>query len=116
MYLLGDIAIGEQIVGQVRCSVRGAQFPNTPPTVAQPPGTAPTTTAVRPTTSLPAATTTVPAASTTQPQTPVTEPIASDDGSGLRLILAGIVLLALVTGVWLTRGRRRARDALPHDP
>jgi hypothetical protein len=109
MYLLGDIAVGEQIIGQVRCSVRGAPFPNTPPTVQQPPGTAPTTTAVQPTT-------TGPAPSTTQPAPPPSTPIAADDSSALPLILAGIVLLALVAGVWLARGRRRAHGALPHDP
>lgn len=109
MYLLGDIAVGEQIVGQVRCSVRGAQFPNTPPTVQQPPGTAPTTTAL-------AATTTAPAPTTTPPAPPATQPIASDDSSALPLIIAGIVLLAVVVGVWLARGRRHGRGALPHDP
>jgi hypothetical protein len=31
MYLLGDIAIGESIIGQVRCSTHGAAFPMTPP-------------------------------------------------------------------------------------
>ncbi|HJV08284.1 MAG TPA: hypothetical protein VJ653_01325 [Acidimicrobiales bacterium] len=107
MYLLGDIAIGEQIVGQVRCSVRGAPFPNTPPTVAQPPGTAPTTTAVQATT-VPSATTTAPA--------PPTNPIASEESNSLPLIIAGIVLLALVMAAWLARGRRRGRSGLPHDP
>ena len=117
IYLLGDIAIGESIIGQVRCSVRGAAFPNTPPTVAQPPGTAPTTTAapVATTTTLPTASTTLPPASTTQP-TLVTEPVAADDSSALPLIVAGTVVLALMTAVWLARGRRRARGALPHDP
>ncbi|MDQ3897757.1 MAG: hypothetical protein M3326_11055, partial [Actinomycetota bacterium] len=62
MYLLGDIAVGDQIIGQVRCSVRGAPFPNTPPSVAQPPGTVPPTTA------------------TTGP--PVTAPPAAEAGSG----------------------------------
>ena len=116
MYLLGDIAVGEQIVGQVRCSVRGAPFPNTPPTVQQPPGTAPTTTAVQATTTAVQVTTTTPAASTTSPAPTPSTPIASDDGSALPLILAGIVLLALITGVWLARGRRHARGGLPHDP
>ena len=109
MYLLGDIAVGEQIIGQVRCSVSGAQFPNTPPTVVQPPGTAPTTTAVQPTS-------TVPGGPTTQLTTPSTTPTASEDSSALPLILAGIVLLALIIGVWLARGRGRRRGALPHDP
>jgi hypothetical protein len=107
MYLLGDIAVGEQIVGQVRCSVRGAPFPNTPPTVQQPPGTAPTTTAVQPTTTGAGASTTAP---------PVTTPTSSEDSSALPLIIAGIVLLALVVGVWLVRGRSRTRGSLPHDP
>jgi hypothetical protein len=107
MYLLGDIAIGESIIGQVRCSVRGAAFPNTPPTVAQPPGTAPTTTAVQPSTTAPAVSTTAP---------PAGDPISTDDSSALPLILLGIVLLAVLIAAWLVRGRRQARGALPHDP
>ncbi|HEX3621692.1 MAG TPA: choice-of-anchor P family protein [Acidimicrobiales bacterium] len=35
LYLLGDIAVGDSIIGQVRCSTHGAPFPNTP---APPPG------------------------------------------------------------------------------
>ena len=41
MYLLGDIAIGESIIGQVRCSAKGAAFANTPPSIAPPPESAP---------------------------------------------------------------------------
>jgi len=105
IYLLGDIAVGESIVGQVRCSVRGAAFPNTPPTVVAPPTTAPP-----PTTSAPP--TTAPAVSTTRP---ATEPISSDDSTGLPLILAGVVVLGILVAAWLVR-RRRARGDLPNDP
>ncbi|MDQ4068834.1 MAG: hypothetical protein M3203_05085, partial [Actinomycetota bacterium] len=51
MHLLGPIAVGEQIVGQVRCALRGDAFPNTPPTVAAPSTTTlPTTAAAVPST------------------------------------------------------------------
>jgi hypothetical protein len=130
MYLLGDIAVGEQIVGQVRCSLRAGAFPNTPPMVAQPPGTAPTTTAAQPTTTAAQPTTTVAVSSTvasgssgvgsstTQLTTTslLSQPISSESGTALPLIIAGIVFLALLTAVWLARGRVRARGALPHDP
>ncbi|HUR23088.1 MAG TPA: hypothetical protein VMZ73_04380 [Acidimicrobiales bacterium] len=49
MYLLGDIAVGDQIIGQVRCSVKGAAFANTPPTVVVPPESKPTVGAPPPT-------------------------------------------------------------------
>lgn len=41
MYLLGDIAVGESIIGQVRCSSHGAAFADTPPSVAAPPDSSP---------------------------------------------------------------------------
>ena len=117
MYLLGDIAVGESIIGQVRCSVKGAAFPNTPPTVAPGPTTIPSTTlpASLPTTTLPAPATTAAPASTTAPA-PIHDN-GSSGGAGALLVVAGaLALLVLAVVVILSRRRKSLRGALPSDP
>jgi len=121
MYLLGDIAVGESIIGQVRCSVKGAAFPNTPPTVAPGPTTIPSTTlpaTLPPTTG--SAPTTAPAPTTTVPTgTAAPAPISDSSGAGagtLLFVAAAVLLLAIAAVVIVDRRRRRPRDALSRDP
>ena len=104
MYLLGDIAVGEQIVGQVRCAVRGDAFPNTPPTVATPPTTVPPAT-------------TAPVTPAQAAPVPAREDRAdSASGSGpLPIVVAGAVLVAGGAAAVGIR-RRRSRGTVPHDP
>jgi hypothetical protein len=96
LYLLGPIAVGESIVGQVRCSVRSDAFPNTPPSLAQPaqapPPTQPSTTAA----SGPAI--------GDQPR-PLAENGAGSGGSPLPIMLGGAAVV--VAGVTFAIRRRR---------
>ena len=102
IYLLGDIAIGESIVGQVRCSARGAAFGNTPPSVAAPPETSPPTTAAPPT------------------GTEATRTAQAGDSGGagpLPLVVGGAVVAAGgAIAAARSRRRRGTRRELPHDP
>lgn len=113
MYLLGDIAVGDQILGQVRCSVRGAPFPNTPPSVAPPATTAPPPTTLPPATPLPPATTPGGTAAASPAAAPA-EVRSSSSSSSLPIAIGGGVVLvaAMGAGVAGTR-RRRARRASP---
>lgn len=103
IYLLGDIAVGESIIGQVRCSARGAAFGNTPPSVAAPPDTSPATTAAPPV---------IGAASAP------TAPADDAGGAGpLPLVIGGAVVVA--GGAFAaSRSRRRGgtRRQAQHDP
>ena len=102
IYLLGDVAVGESIVGQVRCSARGAAFPNTPPSVAPPPDTAPSTT---------------PEPFTGSQGAPAADESADDTStaSALPIVVGGSVLVAGVAAVLGAR-RRKAKKGLPRDP
>jgi hypothetical protein len=105
IYLLGPIAVGESIVGQVRCSVQGAAFPNTPPSVA--PAQAPPSTQPSPTTT---------GAPSTEAPLAAEEPDSSgSDGSPLPLVLAGVALLA-GGGAFAVRRRSAVRGGRPRDP
>ncbi len=84
MYLLGDIAVGESIIGQVRCSTHGAAFANTP---AAPPGPPATVAA------------------------PATE--GGSGTSALPFVLGGVAVLVIVVVAVVVLSRRRRRRATP---
>jgi hypothetical protein len=116
MYLLGDIAIGDSIVGQVRCSAKGNAFPNTPPTVSPSATTVPPTTlpASLPTTTRPPTTPTTPAPGTASPA-----PIGNSSGGGgatLLVVAAAVVLLVILAAILLRRRKGATRAARPDDP
>ncbi len=117
MYLLGDIAIGDSIVGQVRCSAKGNAFPNTPPTVRVGSTTVPPTTLPPslPTTTLPPSSPTTPVPGTAAPA-----PIGDSSGGGgagvLLAVAAAVVLMVVIVAVLVNRRRGVSRGALPHDP
>jgi hypothetical protein len=117
MYLLGDIAIGESIIGQVRCSTKGAAFPTTPSTVVGPSTTVPPTTlpSSLPTTTRPGSVPTT----ATSPTTAAPGPIGNSSGGGagaLLIVAAAVLLLLILAAVVVGRRRGSARGALPHDP
>lgn len=104
MYLLGDIAVGDVIIGQSTCGVDA-----TPADTAAPPDTTTTTTTEPPTT-----TTTEPetATTTTEPDDLDTEATA-DEGAGVpiaALAVGALVLIAVAVAVVLAR-RSRATPA-----
>ncbi len=89
LYLLGDIAVGEQIVGQVRCSTTGAAFATTPARPANSPA---------------------PSASNDSTALPTEAKKASSDSNALPFALGGVALVAvLTTVVVVTRRRGRAK-------
>ena len=96
MYLLGDIAIGESIIGQVRCSVKGAAFANTPPSVAPSPNTLPPTTN--------------PPFVGAEDAAPASETEESSGGSALPFVIGGAVLLGGGAAAIATRSRRASRS------
>lgn len=99
IYLLGDVAVGESIIGQVRCSARGAAFPNTPNSVAPLPDSAP------------------PAAGAFQGTESASGSNAGSGFNALPFVGGGVVLLGgAAAAAVLGRRRRRAKGALPHDP
>ncbi|MGI8810420.1 MAG: hypothetical protein ACR2KK_21725 [Acidimicrobiales bacterium] len=102
IYLLGDIAVGESIIGQVRCSAKGAAFANTPPSVVPPPTTAP-------------APPSEPFAGTEAAVPPA--PKSSSGGGSLPLLIGGSVVVAGgAAAVFGSRRRRAARGAVARDP
>jgi hypothetical protein len=106
MYLLGDIAVGDQIIGQVRCSAKGAAFANTPPSTAVPPES-------RPTTGPPD---TSPAVTQPPPFAGSGLPVSTDESesNALPLVLAGAGVAVLGgLGVYGARRRGAARRAPP---
>ena len=116
MYLLGDIAVGEQIIGQVRCSVRGAPFANTPPSVAQPtqtapPSTTPATTAAPTTAAPPTTAALVPGA-----QVPAAAETSGSGGSALPIALGAAVLVAGGAAAIAIRRGRAPRGGRAHGP
>ncbi|HVL26775.1 MAG TPA: hypothetical protein VM390_01410 [Acidimicrobiales bacterium] len=107
MYLLGPIAVGESIVGQVRCSVRGDAFPNTPPSVAQPAQAPPPT--------QPSTTTAGGPPTAAAPPVPAPDDGAGSGGSPVPIAIAGAVVVAAGTA-FAVRRRSVARGDGSHDP
>ncbi len=109
MYLLGDIAVGDQIIGQVRCSVKGAGFANTPPTVVVPPESRPTIGAPPPTGPLP---TQPPPFAGDQPGLAAAIPeTGSESNTLLYVLLAGAGVVLVVGGLGAFGIRRRGAGA-----
>jgi hypothetical protein len=118
MYLLGDIAIGDSIVGQVRCSAKGNAFPNTPPTVSPSATTVPSTTlpTALPTTTRPPATPTTPAPAGTATPAPIGDSSSGGGATTLLVVAGAIALLAVLAAILVSRRKGGARGALPDDP
>lgn len=91
MYLLGDIAVGDLIVGQSVCGVTATPVDTTTTTEA-------TTTT----------TTTVPDTTTTEPEADDLEETADEGGVPLVPILVGLLLLIAIVGALLLGRRARA--------
>ena len=109
MYLLGDIAVGDQIIGQVRCSVKGAAFANTPPTVVVPPESRPTIGAPPPTGPPP---TQAPPFAGDQPELAATPARSeSDDSNLLPAVAAGAGVVVVGGGLAAVGVRRRGAGA-----
>jgi hypothetical protein len=93
MYLLGDIALGDQILGQVRCSVTGAAFANTPPpapAAANQPSPSPSNAAAT-----------------------ISTTAASSSNNDTALVIGSAVLLAVgitATVLWVRRDQARAKS------
>ena len=116
MFLLGPIAIGEQILGHVRCGLAAASSPTTttPATTAPASTTVSTTTpstTTAPVTTAPA--TTEPVASTAAP---ASVPIRTDQGSSVLpyVVVAAAVLVALV--LLAVRRARKSATGGPGPP
>ncbi len=109
LYLLGPTAVGESIIGQVRCSTKGSPFPNTPASLAQPAQTAPrsTTESTVPTTMAPPF---------TGSAAPAPDTSSGSGGPALPIVIGAAVAVVGGAAAVAVRRRRAVRGGHPHGP